>query len=628
MKQRIYNRLTQSAFFLSGMAALTASALLVPSPVVAQSSVATQTQTTARVIVKFKTNASVLQKQTHSAKASETLFEAKARSHAEQLSTRLGLRLSAGRLLTERSQVLLADGMTSEQLVQRLSKEADVEYVVVDHVRKRHAVPNDPLFNTGPAIAGQTGGPVAGQWYLRAPSGEVRSAINAQAAWDITVGNPNVVVAVLDSGIRFDHVDLKRVSEGGNLLEGYDFISNAFIGNDGGGRDADATDTGDGVTAASLLEAGKPSNCGDADIEDSSWHGTKVAGLIGALTDNGLGMASVGRTVRVLPIRVLGRCGGFDSDIVAGMRWAAGLNVPGIPDNPQPNRARVINMSLGGSGNCTALYVDAVREVNAVGAVVVASAGNSAGQAVSVPAKCEGVIGVSGLRHIGTKVGFSDLGPEITISAPGGNCVNVGAGDACLYPILSTSNSGTIAPVPGTAGSIYTDAFKPTVGTSFSAPLVAGTAALMLSVNPNLSACAVRNVLRASARVFPTTGAAAGVLQCSTATASTGEECYCNTRTCGAGMLDAAAAVTLASNPPSEFTSCAVSPTPTPTPTPTPVPTPTPTPTPEPTPVVTEGGGGGGATTSLYWLLGIVLAAWALQVSAARGPRAAPAVHK
>jgi serine protease len=478
MKQRLYSRLIKSAVFVSGFAALTVGSLFLPSTVVAQSGAAPQTPTTARVVVKFKSNASLLQKQAQSAKTNETFFEAKARSHAEQLSTRLGLRLSAGRLLTERTQVLMADGMSSEQLVQRLSKESDIEYAVVDHVRKRNAIPNDPLFNTGPVIAGQTGGPVSGQWYLRAPSGEVRSAINAQGAWDITVGNPGVVVAVLDSGIRFDHVDLKRVSEGGNLLEGYDFISSAFIGNDGTGRDADASDTGDGVTAAALLEPGKPSNCTSADIEDSSWHGTQVAGLIGALTDNGVGMASVGRTVRVLPVRVLGRCGGFDSDIVAGMRWAAGLNVPGIPDNPQPNRARVINMSLGGSGSCTALYIDAVREVNALGAVVVASAGNSAGQAVSVPAKCEGVIGVSGLRHIGTKVGFSDLGPEITISAPGGNCVNVGPGDACLYPILSASNSGTITPVLGAAGSVYTDAFNPTVGTSFAAPLVAGTAAL------------------------------------------------------------------------------------------------------------------------------------------------------
>jgi serine protease len=614
MKQ-VYSRIAKSLRPLLCIAAVVSGTSLSLSPRAAQITGSPSTLDTARVIVKFKTNASLLQKQVQSSKSSETVFEAKARSNAEQLGSRLGMRLKAGRLLTERTQVLQADGMSSEQLVQRLSKEADIEYVVVDHLRKTNAVPNDPLYATGPTIQQpfspvpgvilgttipRSGGPVSGQWYLRAPSGEVRSAINAEGAWDITTGNPNVVVAVLDSGVRFDHVDLKRVSEGGNLLEGYDFITNAFIGNDGSGRDSDASDAGDAVTAADLNDPGKPSNCGSADIGDSSWHGTKVAGLIGALSNNGVGMASVGRTVRVLPVRVLGRCGGFDSDIIAGMRWAAGLNVPGVVDNPQPNRAKVINMSLGGSGSCTA-YNDVVREINAQGAVVVASAGNSAGQAVSVPAKCEGVIGVAGLRHIGTKVGFSDLGPEITISAPGGNCVNTAPGDACLYPILSASNSGTTSPVLGAEGSIYTDAFKPTVGTSFSAPLVAGTAALMLSVNPNLSACTVRNVIRASARPFPTTGSSAGVLQCNSTTSGNGEECYCDTATCGAGMLDAAAAVVLAANPPANLTLCSSSPTP--------------TATPEPAPVES---GGGGATTSLYWLLGIALAAAALRVSERR----------
>ena len=617
--KHVYSRLTKSLRPLLCLVALVSGTSLSLSPVAAQITGSPSTLDTARVIVKFKTNATLLQKQVQGSKTNETIFEAKARSNAEQLGNRLGMRLAAGRLLTERTQVLQADGMSSEQLVQRLSKEVDIEYVVVDHLRKTNAVPNDPLYATGPTIQQpsspvpggvvlgttipRSGGPVSGQWYLRAPSGDVRSAINAEGAWDITTGSPNIVVAVLDSGVRFDHVDLKRVSEGGNLLEGYDFITSPFIGNDGSGRDSDASDAGDAVTATDLNDPGKPTNCSSADIGDSSWHGTKVAGLIGALSNNGVGMASVGRTVRVLPVRVLGRCGGFDSDIIAGMRWAAGLNVPGVVDNPQPNRAKVINMSLGGTGTCTA-YNDAVREINAQGAVVVASAGNSAGQAVSVPAKCEGVVGVAGLRHIGTKVGFSDLGPEITISAPGGNCVNTGPGDACLYPILSASNSGTASPVLGAVGSIYTDAFNPTVGTSFSAPLVAGTAALMLSVNPNLSACTVRNVIRASARPFPTTGSSAGVQQCNSTTSSNGEECYCNTATCGAGMLDAAAAVALAANPPANLTLCSSSPTPTPAATPGPAPV--------------ESGGGGGATTSLYWLLGIALAAAALRVSERR----------
>ena len=120
----------------------------------------------------------------------------------------------------------------------------------------------------------------------------------------------------------------------------------------------------------------------------------------------------------------------------------------GVPANPNP--ARVLNMSLGSEGACTAAYGDAVAEVMATGAVVVASAGNSAGHAVSTPANCPGVIAVAGLRHAGTKVGFSDLGPEIAISAPGGNCVDIGPNDPCLYPILTTTNSGS-RPRPGAA---------------------------------------------------------------------------------------------------------------------------------------------------------------------------------
>ncbi len=279
-------------------------------------------------------------------------------------------------------------------------------------------------------------------------------------------------MAVLDTGVRFDHPDLQRVANGGNLLPGYDMISDVPIANDGDGRDADPSDPGDWITQAEIdNKTGPFFECTDAP-ETSSWHGTQTGGLIGALTDNGIGMASVGRNVRVLPVRVLGKCGGMDSDIIAGMRWAAGLAVPGVPANPNP--ARVLNMSLGSDGAaCTQPYLDAVAEINATGAVIVASAGNSSGHAAGLPANCPGVIGVTGLRHVGTKVGFSDLGPEISISAPGGNCVNVGVGDACLYPILTTTNSGTTVPIAEPAGAIYTDSFNWSLGTSFSAPLVA-----------------------------------------------------------------------------------------------------------------------------------------------------------
>jgi serine protease len=210
----------------------------------------------------------------------------------------------------------------------------------------------------------------------------------------------------------------------------------------------------------------------------------------------------VARNVRIVPVRVLGKCGGFDSDILAGMRWAAGLSVPDVPPNPNP--ARVLNMSLGGIDFCSRAYTDAITEIKATGAVIVVSAGNEYGRAVATPANCAGVIAVAGLRHTGTKVDFSSLGREVSISAPGGNCVNTDPKDSCLYPILTTANSGTTTPVTQSMqGSIYTDGFNPSLGTSFSAPLVSGTAALILSVRPNLTPDEVLARLQAGARSFP-----------------------------------------------------------------------------------------------------------------------------
>ncbi len=498
----------------------------------------------ARVIVKYKADSPLLRKHALSVAAQQA-------DQAEALGQRMGVALRAGASVSERAHVVFASGMTSEQLAERLAGESDIEYAVPDQRRRRFTAPNDPLYLSGPPVSGRKGGPVVGQWYLRAPAGEVQSSLNIEPAWNVTTGGSNIVVAVIDTGVRFEHPDLQRVSAGGNLLPGYDMISNVDVANDGDGRDADASDPGDWLTQAEVEQVDGPFYQCDTVAENSSWHGTQTSGLIAALTDNGVGMASIGRNVRVLPVRVLGKCGGFDSDIIAGMRWAAGLSVAGVPSNPNP--ARVLNLSLGGDGVCRAAYRDAVAQINFVGAVVVASAGNSTGHAVSVPANCPGVIGVAALRHVGTKVGFSDLGPEISVSAPGGNCVDIGPGAACRYPILTTSNSGLSVPDSNEdGGSIYTDSFKVSLGTSFSAPLVAGTVALMLSARPAITPANVRALLQATARPFPTTGGDNGdgtlVPQC-TAPQPTGAaqidqlQCYCTTSTCGAGMLDAGAAV-------------------------------------------------------------------------------------
>jgi serine protease len=448
---------------------------------------------------------------------------------------RAGLTLRAGASVSERTHVVFGSGLSSAQLAQRLAADADVEYAVPDERRHVMLAPNDPYYpavpNTDPAV---------GQWYLRAPTSTLKSAIDAEPAWAITTGSSAVVVAVLDTGVLFNHPDLKRVVNGGNLLDGYDMISDDLIAFDNlSGRDNDPSDPGDWISPADA-STGLYGPCG---AQNSSWHGTAVTALIGALTDNGIGMASVGRNVRVLPVRVLGKCGGFDSDIIAAMRWSAGLSTGDANVPANPNRAKVINLSLGGVGACSQAYRNAVNDINVAGTVVVASTGNGTGHAVNSPANCPGVIAVSAVRHVGSKVGFADIGPETTISAPGGNCINTSG--TCIYPILTASNFGTTTP----GGNTYASE----IGTSFSAPLVAGTVALMLSADPTLTPLQTQLILQGTARPFPTTGATstngAAVLECTAPQYDSAgnpvdqDQCYCSTGTCGAGMLDAGAAV-------------------------------------------------------------------------------------
>ena len=526
MKRTSPNRLSRSFRAVGSLcmaACLAAGAMLVHGAErepVRRSAPSAAAETEARVIVKFKADSSADASPAHALAARTTAGP----QQAQALSTRLGMALRDGRELGARSQLVFARGMSSSSLAAALAAQPDVEYAVVDGRQRALAAPNDPLYANG-----QAGTPAVGQWYLRTPDATIVSAINAVSAWDVTTGHSSVVVAVLDTGIRPEHPDLQ-----GKVLPGYDFIHDTPTANDGDGRDADPSDPGDGVTQADI-DAQVP-GCTASDIGDSSWHGTQTAGLIGAATNNGVGMASVGRDIRVLPVRVLGKCGGYDSDIQDAMRWAAGIAVAGVPANANP--AKVINLSLGSTGACNAMYQDVVNQLTAAGVVVVAAAGND-GLAVGTPANCSGVVAVAGVRQAGTKVGFSDLGPQVTIAAPGGNCVNLQG--ACLFPLLTTSNSGTAGP----AASIYTDGLAhPSVGTSFSAPLVAGTAALMLSANRDLTPAQLIAALKASARAFPSSGAPAGVTACKapSATAQTGE-CYCTTTTCGAGLLDASAAV-------------------------------------------------------------------------------------
>jgi serine protease len=241
----------------------------------------------------------------------------------------------------------------------------------------------------------------------------------------------------------------------------------------------------------------------------------------------------------------LGKCGGVDSDIITAMRWAAGIHVNGVADNPNP--ARILNMSLGSTSTCEASYQDVIQELTALKVLVVIAAGNE-GTMVSSPANCAGVASVAAIRHAGSKVGFSNLGPEVTIAAPGGNCVNINGG-ACLFSLDTTSNSGLTVP----AAHNFTDQFNSNLGTSFSTPIVAGVAALMISRNNNLSTSQLLARLREGARPFPTTVADAPAIQACHVPANTQdfqlEQCLCTTDTCGAGMVDATNSLNAAERP-------------------------------------------------------------------------------
>lgn len=397
-------------------------------------------------------------------------------------------------------------GRDLDAAVRRLRLHPDVEYAEPDVLVKPLEIPNDPDF-------------LVRQWHLQQPTPAFRSAINMPPAWDRTPG-ANIVVAVLDTGIRPTHPDLA-----GRLLAGYDFASEVEYANDGDGRDADPSDPGDWVSASDIST--KPGIFGGCGTSDSSWHGTFIAAQIAALTNNAAGVAGINRNASILPVRVSGKCGAFLSDILDGMRWAAGLPVTGVPANPTP--ARIINLSFGGDAACSASYQDVINEVANTGALVVVAAGNNSG-ALRRPADCSGVLAVGAVGQGGLKADYSNFGSNIAVMAPGGTGPTGNAAN-----LWSASNAGTTSPGADNYG------YKR--GTSFSAPLAAGVASLMLSLNPALPPDQLVVRMRAGARPHTFT---AGFGTCSGPAAG---ECNCTTVACGAGLLDADGAVAQALSP-------------------------------------------------------------------------------
>jgi len=361
-----------------------------------------------------------------------------------QLQRQLGV---AGAFVIHSDQALAkAD---AEKLMRAFARRPTVSYIEPDVLLTANFTPKDALYGY--------------QWHYFEPTG----GLNLPGAWDVSTGS-NTVIAVLDTGYT-DHPDLL-----GNIVSGYDFISDTFIANDGNGRDSDARDPGD-WTAKNECASGSSAT-------SSSWHGTHVAGTIAAVA-NTTGVVGVAFGAKVLPLRVLGKCGGYLSDISDAIVWAAGGTVPGVPANTYP--ARVINMSLGGSGQCGATFQNAINGANQRGATVVAAAGNSNADAVNhTPSNCNGVIAVAATDKNGAKASFSNYGNVVDVAAPG-------------VSIVSTRNDGTTTPT--THGYYYMS------GTSMATPHIAGLAGLMLSQDPTLTPAAVEAGIKANARPFPST---------------------------------------------------------------------------------------------------------------------------
>ena len=356
----------------------------------------------------------------------------------------------------------LSTGETRE-LAQRWARRPGIRYAEADQWQHAFAVPNDKLY---PA-----------QWHY--------AAMNLPAAWDLGQGSSTVVVAVVDTGIT-QHPDLD-----GRIVAGMDMISDAANAGDGDGMDTNPRDEG-----------------GDQPQGGSSWHGTHVAGTIGASTNNDSSVAGVDWNARVQPVRVLGKQGGALSDIAAGIAWATGGTVPGAGANA--SRAVVVNMSLGGVRDPVQAYQEVIDAELARGAVIVVAAGNSnQDTARTIPCNQQGVICIGATRFSGARASYSNFGTQVAVMAPGGETAEDQNGDGYPDGVLSTHRDAMNQP---SAGFLQ--------GTSMATPHIAGLVALMKAAQPALTADQARMIL--------------------TTTANPASKCN---EGCGAGLVNAQAAL-------------------------------------------------------------------------------------
>ena len=354
------------------------------------------------------------------------------RPQRELLIYSVNQQLSAKRVLTGGNDTQ-KDKQETIWAIKALRQKSGISDAQPNFMRHRRAVPNDILYNE--------------QWHF--------PHIRLPEAWDITTGNPSVIIAVIDSGILSAHPDLQD-----KLVQGYDMISAADNAGDGDGIDSNPEDLGD-------LELGDGS---------SSFHGTHVAGIVAAATNNNTGVAGVAWQSRLMPIRVLGLQGGTSFDLIQAILYAAGLeNASGqVPIQ----RADVINMSLGGDGFSSS-EASAITAARNAGVIIVAAAGNSGSANQEYPASYDGVVAVAAVNQSNARANYSNFGPRIDITAPGGDLDEDADGNGTPDGVLST--------IGNDRGNAINYGYRYYQGTSMSSPHVAGVIALMKSVAPNLT---------------------------------------------------------------------------------------------------------------------------------------------